>query len=367
MINNPAIDPSFAYNFPSIRGIQAGREFYISMCPLRLIPRIFIFDEKELPPEVRAQRTLNRSRVPEMARYILGNPEDYVFSALTASIDAEVKFIPVSLETDNQRMGTLLIPMSAKFILNDGQHRRAAITQALEENPELGDESIAIVLFLDLGLERCQQMFADLNRYAIRPSRSLGVLYDHRDDKAKLAKLVVLESEIFRDMVELERSSLSHRSRKLFTLSALYYANTHLIEGIATGDFVKDANTVRIYWENIAKFIPEWQQVRERKISAGEVRRDFIHCHAITLQALGKVGNSLMNNGNKSWKKELHKIRDIDWSRSNPIWEGRAMSGGNLTNTGQKITLTANYIKAKLGFSLTPEEERVELAFTGKK
>ena len=75
-------------------------------------------------------------------------------------------------EGSGERVGTLTIPMSAKFVINDGQHRRAAIQQALVESPDLGDESIAIVLFLDLGLNRCQQMFADLNRHAVRPSKS---------------------------------------------------------------------------------------------------------------------------------------------------------------------------------------------------
>lgn len=45
----PRTSAGFEYTFPAIRGIQAGREFYISMCPLRLIPKIFIFDEDELP------------------------------------------------------------------------------------------------------------------------------------------------------------------------------------------------------------------------------------------------------------------------------------------------------------------------------
>ncbi len=47
---------TFEYIFPAIRGIQAGREYYVSMCPLRVIPRIFLFDEDELKPELRAQR-----------------------------------------------------------------------------------------------------------------------------------------------------------------------------------------------------------------------------------------------------------------------------------------------------------------------
>src|SRR5437660_11456132 len=90
--------PTFEYVFPAIRGIQAGREYYVSMCPLRLIPRIFLFDEDELRPELRAQRILNKARIPEIAGYLLGNPKDYVFSALTASIDGEVHFVPVGPE-----------------------------------------------------------------------------------------------------------------------------------------------------------------------------------------------------------------------------------------------------------------------------
>ena len=227
---------AFEYVFPAIRGVQAGREYYVTMCPLRLIPRLFVFDEEELTPELRAQRTLNKARVPEIARYILDNPSSYVFSALTASVDADVRFESFDGEAGGgERLGTLTIPMDAKFVINDGQHRRAAIQQALAENPELGDESIAIVMFLDIGLERSQQMFADLNRYAIRPAKSIGVLYDHRDEMSAISRLVVFRSDLFNDLTETETSNLSTRSRKLFTLSAFYNANQGAARGHRAG------------------------------------------------------------------------------------------------------------------------------------
>ena len=213
----------FSYTFPAIRGVQAGREFYVSMCPLRLLAKLFVFDNEELMPELRAQRSINRSRIPEIARYIVGNSDSYTFSAITASIDGKVSFEPVgSSDTAHFRMGTLTVDLDAKFIVNDGQHRRAAIEQALEEKPELGAETIAVVFFHDRGLERCQQMFADLNRHAVKPSPSLSVLYDHRNAAASLAKHLGLTSRVFRNLIESERSSLSKRSRKLFTLSALH-------------------------------------------------------------------------------------------------------------------------------------------------
>jgi DNA sulfur modification protein DndB len=359
------MDPRFGYSFPAIRGTQAGREYYTSMCPLRLIPKIFYFDEEEaeLSPELRAQRTLNRNRIPEIASYILRNPGDYAFSALTASIDSEVRFEPLAAEGSASKLGVLIVPLDARFIINDGQHRRAAIEAAIRERPELGDETIAIVFFIDRGLARCQQLFADLNRYAIRPSRSIGVLYDHRDDMAQIARLVVLKSEVFKDLVEMERSSLSARSRKLFTLSAIYTATASLLEGLPLEGQAAATELAISYWDEVGRHLPEWKLVRDRKVSAGEIRQDFIHSHGIGLHALGVVGNHLMHSEREAWKTAIKGLKKIDWRRSNSsLWEGRAMIGGRLSKSTQNVGLTSAAIKKALKLPLTPEEEKLEAA-----
>lgn len=346
--------------FPVIRGLQARREYYVAMWSLRMLRQISIFDEDELPPELRAQRTLNKARIPEIAGYILDNPDDYVFSALTVSIDSDVAFEPLP---GQDKLGLLRVPMDARFIINDGQHRRAAIIEALEQRPELGHETIAVVFFLDIGLERCQQMFADLNRHAIRPSRSLGLLYDHRNDKARLAKLVVMKSDFFRDIVDMEKSSLAKRSRKLFTLSAFHNACADLINGLATGDLTEDANTARTYWEAVAERFPAWRQVLEGRLPASEVREGYIHSHGIALQALGLAGNTLLKNHPEDWKKRLESLQKIDWSRGNTkLWEGRAMIGGKISKVTTNVILTTNVIKKALSVPLDSEQLKVEIA-----
>jgi DNA sulfur modification protein DndB len=310
----PRHSASFGYVFPAIRGVQAGREYYVSMCPLRLIPKIFLFNEEELVPELRAQRVLNKSRVPEIARYMLNNRGDYTFSALTASIDGEVEFDEFGADDKERRLGlgSLRVAMDAKFVINDGQHRRAAIEAAMRENHELADETIAVVFFLDTGLERCQQMFADLNRHAIRTSTSLGVLYDHRDDGARLVRLSVLKIPLFRDLTEMERSTLAVRSRKLFTLSALYSATSALLAHMDDRPVVQRRELALAFWEEAAKHFPEWQLVLDRKLNASEVRRDLLHSHGIVLQALGRVGNALTLKNDGTWKRTLRKLRTID-------------------------------------------------------
>jgi len=356
---------TFGYIFPAIRGIQASREYYVAMCPLHVIPKIFLFDEEELAPEVRAQRILNKGRIPELTKYIVENKNDYVFSAITASIDGEVEFEPIDPEAKYTSLnGVLKISMNARFIINDGQHRRAAIEQALKSEPALGDESIAVVFFIDKGLERSQQMFSDLNRHAVKPSRSLGLLYEHRHDEAKIAKLIAINSKAFSGLIEMERSSLSERSRKLFTLSAIATACTSLLERLETTNFEDAHKKCEEYWDAVAEQFDDWQNVRDLRILSAEVRRDKIHSHAIILQCLGVIGSQLISQYPKNWKERLPKLKTIDWSRNNyKVWEGRAMIGGRVQKTTGSITLTTSYIKSVLGLPLNENEKKFEEAY----
>jgi len=340
-----------------------------------------MYDEEDsgLPAELRAQRVLNRNRVPEIANYIVRNPENYAFSAITASIDGKIKFESTG-DGDNSEVGLLHIPMDAKFIINDGQHRRAAIEAALKADPDLGDESIAVVFFVDRGLKRCQQMFADLNRHSVRPSKSLGVLYDHRDDMAIVVRTLILTSRIFKDLIEMERNSLALRSRKLFTLSSIYSATKALLEGLvelnrageegsnqlelfnelSDEEIIKASKIAIEFWETLASHVPEWEDVRKLKVNASEIRSEYIHTHGITLQAIGRMGNALLKDHPDDWREKLANLKSIDWSRSNPDWEGRAMIGGKFTKAYYNIYLTSAYIKNTLGLSLTEEEINAE-------
>jgi len=349
-------------NFPVLRGVQAGREYYVAMWTFRMLSQISIFDGKELPPEIRAQRILNRGRIPELVGYILDNPDDFVFSALTASIDAEVVW--EELPGGEGKLGLLKVPMEAMFIINDGQHRRQAILQALDANPSLAYETIPVVFFLDQGLERSQQMFTDLNRHSIRPSRSISILYDHRDEKAKLARAVIMKSKVYRDIVDMEKTSLALRSRKLFTLSAFYVACADLIRGLETGELEADADFVRDFWESASRQFPDWINVRDGNTASGELREGYIHAQGIALHSIARAGNALLKKYPRNWKSRLRALKKIDWSRKNTqLWEGRATIGGKVSKATTNVTLVVNVIKSELGLPLSDAEQKVEDAY----
>lgn len=255
----------FSYKFPAIKGVQAGKEYYVAMVPLKFLPKLFVTDTDEVSPEFLAQRRLNEARIPSIKKYILDNRNNYVFSALSVSIDSAFKFVSY---TGQEEIGILEIDMDNTFLINDGQHRKAAIEEALKEDVSLGNESISVVFFEDKRLEHSQQMFTDLNKHAVRTSNSLSTLYASRDSFAVLTKQVISDILFFNKYTDKEKDNLGVNSSKLFTLNNLYKANKYIINGEIHDE---DKDFLVNFWSSIVDNIVEWQELIKKEISKAEI------------------------------------------------------------------------------------------------
>ena len=65
---------SAQFVFQAVKGIQANMEYFATMVPLDCLSKLFIFNNEDLPPELRAQRILNKARIPAICDYIIKNP-----------------------------------------------------------------------------------------------------------------------------------------------------------------------------------------------------------------------------------------------------------------------------------------------------
>ncbi|AOM83523.1 DNA sulfur modification protein DndB [Salisediminibacterium beveridgei] len=355
----------FSYSFPAVRGLQAKRQYYIAMCPLKLIPKLFLFDEEEIPVEYRSQRVINRRRIPEISNYILENPDDYVFSSITASIDGDMEFISQG-EDANQNVGMLMISMEARFLINDGQHRRAAIEEALNINPELGNETISVVFFEDQGLLRSQQLFSDLNKHAVNTTKSIGILYDSRDHLATITKNIIQENDVLRKLTDLESSSLSKFSPKVFTLSTIHSTNKRIL-GVKKNDTIAfDSEEFLVsFWDELVHSISEWNAVHNKELSASELRKNYICSYGIVLEAIGMIGHEMFKARPDDWNNRLKGLNKIDWSRNNrTLWLNRVYNqSGRINKNLHSIKLTKNQIKKELDLELNYDELEMEEQF----
>lgn len=349
----------FVYRFPVARGIQAGREYYIGMVPLKMIPRLFPNEDEYVPPEYRAQRKLNIARIPVISKYILENRDDYVFSALAASIDGKFSFIPAEVNKD---VGVLEVSMDARFLINDGQHRKAAILEALNEDESLGNETISVVFFADKGLARSQQIFTDLNKHAVKTSNSISELYDSRDELAVVTRRVVAKVEFINLYTDKEKDILGKFSSNLFTLNTFYMANKKILQRSEITE--KTEEFLVEFWSSVAENLVQWNELMRKEISKVDLRENYIITQAVVIQALGRVGNYYYSHPDCDMKSGLKSLQNIDWKRNADQWYLRTIrSNGRMISNETAVILTANVIKLALGIQLDKDEQEREGKF----
>ena len=345
---------SFNYTFSAVKGIQAGDCYYVCMIPLGLLLKLFPLDSDFVDPEFRAQRRLNTARIPEIRDYILSNRNSYVFSALCASFDGDYFFQP--FDKNDETVGKLTISMNASFLINDGQHRRAAIAEALTEDRTLTNETIPVVLFLDKGLARSQQMFTDLNKHAVNTTKSLNALYDSNDQLSVLTKSVVGSVAFLKKYTDKERDNLGKYSSNLFTLNNILVANKSIAKGRPL-----DRNTeafIKSYWNKVFDSIIEFRELENKTLSKLELREKYIVTQGVTINALGLLGNYLLLN--ELSLDILSGLSQIDWKRNNSSdWLGKAISKkGTIIKNSTSVYLTYLQIKKLIGIFLTKQENK---------
>src|SRR5438093_4146670 len=345
---------------PAIRGRMGGRTYFTVSMKLKTVPRFFEFQNyAALEPEERAQRVVNKHRIPAIRDYLLENPDSYVFSSITASyqlpdgVAEDELFTPFQPGSD---IGVLNLPMEADLLINDGQHRRAGIAATLEEDPSIGEDSISVVLFPFENHDRAQQMFSDLNRTAQPTTKSLNILYDHRDRLANITMTLLSQVAVLEGRVDKEHASLAKRSPALITLGSLHDATKEMLGEVTEENFTEKVGLAVAFWQTLAAAIPAWAAVASGSATAPQIREHTIATHAVTLRAIGAAGRPLIELRPDAWASTMTDVFSrIDWSRANPEWDGVVVTGGDVLNRRQNQRDLTELLRVKLGIA-TPEE-----------
>ena len=344
------------FRVPATRGRMGNTNYYTATLPFGAVVKLFTFDPDqmlELTPENRSQRALNSKRIPEIANYVLDH-EDYIFSAITVSVDSDdVDFDPVDQGAD---IGELILPLEAKYVINDGQHRVAGISEALRRDSALAEDTISVVVLPDGGLERSQQIFSDLNRTVHKTSKSLDILFDHRLPINRVTMACVEEVPLFKDRIDKERVSLSVRSARFATLSGLQQANVQLLGNLPEKlpeTEVEDMRSLAIdFWIRLTDLVVPWRGILEGDTKPQHARQVYVSSYALSLWALGFAGGAARaahDDPSTSWTEILDGLAEIDWRKTNRDWQGICMAETEVVTRAPTRRATARYIMWKLG------------------
>lgn len=346
------------YSFSALSGVQGRKGNFLIQVPLKVLSKFLQQENADLPIEQRCQRTLNKVRVSQIAKYILDNPNSYILPPLVAYIKfGEVEFDRVE---GTVNLGQLRIAMNSEILLFDGQHRRAGVEEAIKQRSFLGDETIAVMLYNLESIESAQQVFADININATKPAQSIKLLFDHRDQLNTVVRSIVESVTLFADFIDYERTNLPVNSEKLFTFSGVHQATKFFLKGL---DDAQARDSAIKFWQIVALNMPEWGELKEGQCKAFELRENYVHAHSVVMSALGIVGNVLIKSNPTEIELYLAKLSSIDWSRNNLDWQGRCILSGRISKSRSNIMLTANAIMKTLGVSLPKDHQQLEEIF----
>lgn len=226
-------DNQYSMNIPAHRFRQGGRDVYYFALTMDTLDGI-------LPQRVEDSvvRDANRRLTPNHAKNIqlyLSEKDNWLLGAMMLGIAEDaVEFDPYLDEqgnTDNPNFGELKIRFNRINTMRifDGQHRRRAIRDVLAEPVDersadkleaLRKASMTIILYAEDDIGTLRQMFLDASKTK-RIEAHTVTRFDRRDALNLVAVKIAGESRMFRERVDMERSSVPASSMCILAINQL--------------------------------------------------------------------------------------------------------------------------------------------------
>lgn len=323
------------FEFPAVRGIQGGRQYFATCIPFRALSRMLAIDTGNTLD--RSQRDVDEKRAKALAAYIQDNQQGFVIPSLTGVINADD--LQFTEHKEGTFAGTISVPMDAEIKLFDGQHRAVGILLAIKECAGLGGNSVPVQLFTDMPLAARQQAFSDINSNAKAVSTSLNQTYNKRDEATQALADIAANGPLG-SHIEYEKNSVAGKSEKFFALKNVVDANRILLKlGKKVAPTADQIEFAKHWWKKIARVVKWENTLIFDGFTAERGRDEFITYHAVGLMALARLWNIISAHGyftDDHIAEIERRMWDINFTRSNPCWRGLCVSDDGKMISGIK-------------------------------
>ena len=312
---------------PAIRGRQGDREYFIVSVPNAIYLDFFtpLMDPEE-PKEERAQRNLDTKRPKAIGEYILKNRSDYVMPTVVYAVEDQCTFTP---DKEGSSTGLLLIPEGTNLRCLDGQHRRAGMAYAKNEDPDILEDHSSVLIYVESDIQRRRQMFSDMNSTTVKVGKAVNISFDSRDPFARASVRLSQDHPKFGGRFQDHTGRVTPNSELWFALSAIYFSLQHLYAG--PSGRIRDYDQFKVdelvahgnqFFDMLWEFRSEFSDVASNKITAEEMRKQSILFWGVGMRALAAAIYLNQDKANRygDLKEYGPAIRAIDFSPSTPRW-----------------------------------------------
>lgn len=325
-------------------------------------------------------RPLDQKHAESLAKYLLDNKDvSYILPPITLNIQHRIDIYALDVESSFHPV-YLVIPMTTKMSITDGQHRQIAIQMAIEKLShhahELGQDAVAVMITCESEIEQIHQDFADCSKTKALPKSQLAV-YDRRNPANGLVLDLIEQCPLFSDKIDATSKSLGKNSLYLFLANQVRQLVKELLVGsyaMPDNEFEKKALTLlesrnsSKYKNTLDSFVKYINYVTEKipilkKVSSvnPDIERNKIKdfraegwlCLTATgLNIIGRIGHKLLVNKDEygNWHDYADKLSRINWRRDAPIWKGNVVgASGKLSGNQGPLKAAIEEVEKVIG------------------
>lgn len=242
-----------SFIFPCLIGHQAGRRVLTISVSFDALARVLAADEYSHTLD-RSQRELNRRRASAFADYVvdgLNGDKGYIIPPLIGNIEGDIK---VDVSPDAPGFGFLTIPLNARIVLFDGQHRHKGIEEVCQRLFNTGNQTVTIELSENLTCEQRQQFFSDINGNASKPNAAINLAYDHSNVLSQLVRSVVMDNPVLQSKTDFERTNITGKSTHWVSFKSICDASARFTKVTDDTDNERLTRDLSALWNAWSRF-----------------------------------------------------------------------------------------------------------------
>lgn len=345
---------------PSVQGKMGDWTYYTTIMKFADVVSYVKFAE-EIAPWDDLDQMLQReitSNAKQITNYLQTNEQRFFGSIIVAAYGGTPKFLPIKLDSLSlvddliDKVGILKFDGSEKYYVLDGQHRLAAMREAVAKSPDRyqHDEISVIVVCHNQdqeGYRRARRLFTTINRYAKKTSTTTNIVMDEDDGIAIITRRLIREVPFFRHRIKIINKTKDGSktlakgeamgkadSQYLMAIGNLYLC----VDGLLPGELRNQLNAPQqlpefdvlersyeqfnIRWNELCKYIPLWENLTNSEITfetsrtktggdilarpAGVV--SFVTAvgkaldQGITFEKIGEIANRFVDVSSHPWR-----------------------------------------------------------------
>lgn len=275
---------------PGLRAHMGDWIYYITFMKMRDIA-----DRISVAQNIHSSRTLRdllqrqlTKRSSEIRDYLIERPQRFFNALVVGTYGGNPQWHELSLrqskssplpvpDVEEGVLGILTLEGSEAFFAIDGQHRVVGIKEAVQKDPDLGDEEVCVIFVPGVtashreddpaGFERTRRLFTTLNRYAKPVNKRDIIALDEDDVIAIVTRQLVEEYDLFKAGVSVKQSRSIPISdkRSLTTIVTLYDANDAFLRDRVRGwtTFKKSRPSDDVIQDHFDRSVQLWDALVE--------------------------------------------------------------------------------------------------------